>query len=493
LLDLVNFNQLPPPLPELPLVHLCLPHTLLRCLLCPPQLVSANPLLLTFLPPNPNTNYLKTPQILIPILSPVISHPPPRTERSTSVTSVQRLSLQVAIYQDMPAFTRESGIINVHFQGAILAALVRTIFSNSEHFPLTRFSVYPCAQISLTVNPFSYRIHLTPGSRRNSTSARSQVLSGIKKQVKVPPTREASLDSPPLTPPALEQAFVPRVYSASEPSPPLSALPCPSAQEYLEQQDYQDATTPSRYFDPRGPPCRPVDASRPSVPEQLLLNPPCPSAAMGGLRPDSCDNTSGTEHGSYSPQNHIFVPPSGGLLMTGSHAINGMSNPFSIYGAYAPPTHPPPNQVPSTRSSDVSIHANVSLVEPQPQSDLRSTQAQSLRTVIATNPPHLSPVPSSNSPSPVSSLSISSHSSDHSPLLYQKPNFPIPPANGVTYGLPGPPQSTQLQAPATERYHPSQLISEIYNRVNPTASWQSSISDARRNPAVHGEGAEFVL
>ncbi|KAH9977821.1 hypothetical protein BGW80DRAFT_1455977 [Lactifluus volemus] len=338
-----------------------------------------------------------------------------------------------------------------------------------------------------------YRIHLTPGSRRNSTSARSQVLSGIKKQVKVPPTREASLDSPPLTPPALEQAFVPRVYSASEPSPPLSALPCPSAQEYLEQQDYQDATAPSRYFDPRGPPCRPVDASRPSVPEQLLLNPPCPSAAMGGLRPDSCDNTSGTEHGSYSPQNHIFVPPSGGLLMTGSHAINGMSNPFSIYGAYAPPTHPPPNQVPSTQSSDVSIHANVSLVEPQPQSDLRSTQAQSLRTVIATNPPHLSPVPSSNSPSPVSSLSISSHSSDHSPLLYQKPNFPIPPANGVTYGLPGPPQSTQLQAPATERYHPSQLISEIYNRVNPTASWQSSISDARRNPAVHGEGAEFVL
>ncbi|KAI0254657.1 hypothetical protein BJV78DRAFT_1120506, partial [Lactifluus subvellereus] len=91
-----------------------------------------------------------------------------------------------------------------------------------------------------------YRIHLTPGSRRNSTSTRSQA---IKKHVKVPPASEASLDSPPSTPPALELAFVPRVYSASEPSPPLSAWPYPSAQEYVKQ-DYLDPAAPSRYFDP---------------------------------------------------------------------------------------------------------------------------------------------------------------------------------------------------------------------------------------------------
>jgi hypothetical protein len=301
--------------------------------------------------------------------------------------------------------------------------------------------------------------------------------------VKAPPTREASLDSPPSTPPALELAFVPRVYSASEPSPPLSALPYPSAQEYLKQ-DYQDATS-SHYFDPRGSPRRPVDVGRPSVPEQLLAPHPCPSAVMGGLRRDSCDNAPASEHGPYSPQNHIYVPPSGGLLMTGSHAINGMSNPatYSIYGAYVPPTHVP------TQSSDVSMHTNVSLVEPQPRSDLRDMQGQPPRAIIATNQSH--PVPSSDSPSPVSSLSISSHSSEHSPPLYQKPNFTIPPANGVTYTLPGPAQSTQLQTPTTEHYHSSHFIPEaIYN---PTASWQSSISDTRRMSAVQGEETGFAL
>lgn len=285
-------------------------------------------------------------------------------------------------------------------------------------------------------------------------------------------------------------AFVPRVYSASEPSPPLSALPYPLAQEYVKQ-DYLDPAASSRYFDPRGSPRRPVDAGRPSVTEPLLAPHTCPSVVMGGFRRDSSDNASGSERGPYSSQNHIYVPPSGGLAMTGSHAINGMSNAatYTMYGPYVPPTHPPPNQLSTAQSSDVSMHRGISLVEPQPRNDLRAVQGQPLRTIISTNQSHIPPVPSSDSPSPVSSLSLSSHGSEHSPPLYQKHNFTIPPANDVTYTVPGPPQPTQLQTPATEHYHsPHLIVSEAMY-----TSWQHSLSDTRRMSAAHGEGVGFVL
>jgi hypothetical protein len=145
-------------------------------------------------------------------------------------------------------------------------------------------------------------ICLEPGSHCNSISAHSQVLSGIKKHVKVPLTREAPLDSPPSTPPALELACVLHVYSTSESSPPLSALLYPSAQEYLKP-DYQDGPTPLHYFDPHGSPRHPAEAGHLSVPKQLQLQllapPPCPSTVMGGLHCDSCDNASGSEHGPY--------------------------------------------------------------------------------------------------------------------------------------------------------------------------------------------------
>ncbi|KAH9049083.1 hypothetical protein EDB84DRAFT_1175471 [Lactarius hengduanensis] len=95
-----------------------------------------------------------------------------------------------------------------------------------------------------------YRIHLTPGSRRNSASARAHVLTGIKKHVKAPSVPEAPPDSPPSTPPALELALVPRVYS-SEPSPSMSNLSIlyPPAQEYVKQ-DYQEVVPQPHYFDP---------------------------------------------------------------------------------------------------------------------------------------------------------------------------------------------------------------------------------------------------
>lgn len=334
---------------------------------------------------------------------------------------------------------------------------------------------------------------MTPGSRRNSASARSQILAGVNKQKVLPPAPEAPSDSPPSTPPALELAVVPHIYSASEPSPPLSASSYPSVQEYVKQ-DYHNAVTASSYFDPRGS-RRAFDAAPLSSPEELL-SPACPSAVMRDLRRDSCDNTSGNEHGPFPPKNHIYVPSSGALVMTGSHAINGLSNTatYTMYGTFAPP-HSPPDHAPTAPSSNASMCVDVPLTRPQPRDNPSNTQRQPLCTNIPSNHSHISPVTPSESPSPVSSLSRSSQSSEDSPhLLYQKHNFSSAIVNGMTDPLAGPPRPTQLQASATEHYYHMGLIPSdgTYSRGSTTAPWQNVLSDARGTSAMHG-GVGFVL
>lgn len=308
----------------------------------------------------------------------------------------------------------------------------------------------------------------------------------------LPPAPEAPpLDSPPLTPPALELAVVPHIYSASEPSPPLSALSYPSMPEYVKQ-DYQNAVTASSYFDPRGS-RRAFDVGPLSAPEELL-SPACPSAVMRDLRRDSCDNTSGNEHGPFSPKNQIYMPSSGALVMTGSHAINGPSNSvtYTMYGTFATP---PPDHAPTAQPSNASMCVDVSLVQPQPRDNPSNTQRQSLCTNIPSNHSHISPVTPSESPSPVSSLSRSSQSSEHSPhLLYQKHNFSPAIVNGMTDPLRGPPRPTQLQASTTEHYHHMGFIPSdgTYGRGSTSAPWQDVLSDARGTSAMHG-GVGFVL
>jgi hypothetical protein len=310
----------------------------------------------------------------------------------------------------------------------------------------------------------------------------------------LPPVPEAPLDSPPSTPPALELAVVPHIYSASEPSPPLSASPYPSVQEYVKQ-DYQTTVTVPSYLDPRGS-RRAFDVGPLSAPEELL-SPTCPSAAMRDLRRDSCDNTSGNEHGPFPPKNHIYVPSSGALVMTGSHAINGLSNTatYTMYGTFAPP-HSPPDHAPTVQSSNASMCVGVPLVRPQPRDNPSDAQIQPLCTNIPSNHSHVSPVTPSESPSPVSSLSRSSQSSEDSPqLLYQKHNFSPAIMNGMTDPLRGPPRPTQLQASATEQYYHMGLIpsdGSTYSRGSTTAPWQNVLSDARGTSAMHG-GVGFVL
>ena len=381
-----------------------------------------------------------------------------------SVRFVGRLLLQVAICPGMPAFTQESAIISAHFLVVTLAVLAKIIFNSSE-------SHFVAIHLRTLTSASSYRIHLTPGSRRNSASGRPHVLSGIKK-VKAPPVSEAPPDSPPSTPPALELAFVPRVYS-SEPSPYMSnvSILYPPVQEYVKQ-DYQDAVPQPRYFDPRG-------------------SPHC------GFPRDSCVQPAGSELGSYSPQHRIYTPSSGCLVMTESHTISDMPNTatYGAYGACPPPNHPPPHRLSPTRSIDPSMHADVSLVQPQPRSNLHNRQGLPLHTNLQLIQSHLSPITSPDSPSPVSSLSMSSHSSEHSPSAYQKHNLTTTAVSGMTYPLPEPSQQVQNDYTITEHYHSSQLIhaEAEYGRAMPTASWQNRLSDVRGMPVTPGEGVGFVF
>ena len=287
-------------------------------------------------------------------------------------------------------------------------------------------------------------------------------MSGVKKHAKAPPVPDAPPDSPPSTPPALELAFVPRVYS-SEPSPSISNLPIlyPPAQEYVKQ-DYQEAVPQPHYFDPRG-------------------SPHC------GFPRDTCVQPAGSELGSFSPQHRIYTSSAGGLVMAESNPISDMPNTatYGVYGACPPPNHLPDRFSP-TQSIDTSMHADTSLVQPHPRSNLRGLP---LRTNLQPLQSHQSPIPSPNSPSP--SLSMSSHGSEHSPSAYQKHNLTTTAVSGMRY----PPPQVQNNYTITEHYHSSQFIpTEVeYSRAIPAASWQNRLSDIRGMPARPGEGVEFVL
>ena len=374
-----------------------------------------------------------------------------------SVMFVPRPSPPAAICQGMHAFTRESAITSAHFLVVTPAVLVKTIFNSSEYHVSSQF-----IRARILTLAFSYRIHLTPGSRRNSASARAHVMSGVKKHTKATPVPEAPPDSPPSTPPALELAFVPRVYS-SEPSPSMSNLPIlyPPAQEYVKQ-DYQEVVPQPHYFDPRGSPhC--------SFPR------------------DTCVQPAGSELGSFSPQHRIYASSAGGPVMAETNPISDMPNTatYGVYGACPPPNHPPDRLSP-TQSIDTSMHADTSLVRPHPRSNLRGLP---LHTNLQPLQSHQSPIPSPNSPSP--SLTMSSHSSEHSPSAYQKHNLTTTAVSGMRY----PPPQAQNDYTITEHYHSSQFIptEAEYSRAIPAASWQNRLSDIRGMPATPGEGVEFVL
>lgn len=182
--------------------------------------------------------------------------------------------------------------------------------------------------------------------------------------------------------------------------------------------------------------------------------------------------------------------------MTGSHAINGLSNTatYTMYGTFAPP-HSPPDHAPTAQSGNASMCVGVPLVRPQPRDNPNNAQRQPLCTNIPSNHSHVSPVTPSESPSPVSSLSRSSQSSEDSPqLLYQKHNFSPAIVNGMTDPLRGPPRPTQLQASSTEQYYHMGLIPSdgTYSRGSTTAPWQNVLSDGRGTSAMHG-GVGFVL
>jgi hypothetical protein len=288
-------------------------------------------------------------------------------------------------------------------------------------------------------------------------------MSGVKKHVKASPVPDVPPDSPPSTPPALELAFVPHVYS-SEPSPSMSnpSILYPPAQEYVKQ-DYQEAVPRPHFFDPRG-------------------SPHC------GVPLDARVQPAGSELGSFSPQHRIYASSAGSLVMAESHPINDMPRTatYGVYGACPPPNHPLPDRLSPAQSINTSMHADVSLVQPHPRSNLRGPP---LHTNLQSIQSHQSPIPSPNSPSP--SLTMSSHSSEHSPSAYQKHNLTTAAVSGMRY----PPPQVQNDYTITEHYHSSQFIppEAEYSRAISTAPWQNRLSDVRGMPATPGEGVEYVL
>ena len=179
--------------------------------------------------------------------------------------------------------------------------------------------------------------------------------------------------------------------------------------------------------------------------------------------------------------------------MAEANPLSDMPNTtaYGVYGACPPPNHPPPpppDHLSPTQSIDTSMHADVSLVQPQPRNNIRRLP---LHTNLQSMQSHQSPIPSPNSSSPVSSLSMSSHSSEHSPSAYQKHNLTTTAVNDMRY----PPPQVQSDYNITEHYHSSQFLpaETEYSRAISTAPWQNRLSDVRGMPATPGEGVEFVL
>lgn len=139
----------------------------------------------------------------------------------------------------MRAFIRANGITSVHSPAAKRVARDRTICSNSAHNYSFLYLLFSSNFI------LSYRIHLSPGSRRSSSSAtRAAIQRAIANPTPTPvdghsgtPAGAADLDTPPplaqanLPPPPLAQAHVP--YPSSHQPYPVPPHASPLSQSHV--------------------------------------------------------------------------------------------------------------------------------------------------------------------------------------------------------------------------------------------------------------------
>ncbi len=147
--------------------------------------------------------------------------PLPRPKRDMFVAHVSVRSPQVDTWLDILEFTPGSAIISAPSLVVRRVVRGRTTCNNSK----SKLSPTVARIVPANHNSDSYRIHLSPGSRRNS--ARS---SGARKRFTTTTSSESVISPPPLTPPPLEQA---RVYAQNSPPPhsppPLVQATLPAA------------------------------------------------------------------------------------------------------------------------------------------------------------------------------------------------------------------------------------------------------------------------
>lgn len=139
-----------------------------------------------------------------------------RARRNTSAVCARKRSRPVAISLGTLAYIPASAITSALSPAAKLGALARTIYSSSSCM-----SRHVAALTLTRPRPVSYRIHLSPGSRRtssnNARSLNQGVMAingnngGVRKRSATASAAAKTApapDSPPSTPPPLEQAYI---------------------------------------------------------------------------------------------------------------------------------------------------------------------------------------------------------------------------------------------------------------------------------------------
>lgn len=170
---------------------------------------------------------------------------PLHRRRSMFARRAIELSRPADISPDTLEFTQVKGIINALFLDAKRAARGRTTFNNSK-FDSSYSSRISVLLLTLpTSDYFSYRIHLSPGSRRSSgrAAARSSANGARRVRTVSVPSVDVTSVVPPLSPPPLEPSR-PIDNAPPDSPPPLAPATLPVAYESCSPRSGADSASP---------------------------------------------------------------------------------------------------------------------------------------------------------------------------------------------------------------------------------------------------------
>ena len=323
----------------------------------------------------------------------------------------------------IPEFTLARGITNAHFQAVKRAAPGKITCNNSTSFIVQSLPLI-CLNRPSIANPFdrfthSYRIHLSPGSRRNSSrSAIARAMNGSVPTLNNASIRRASASSgspefPPSLPPQLSAppntSEPARAYTISTPpdSPPQLAHATLPATMHPPPESVSSRSS-------SGPdsPYSPISQEQQLHNNQLVSMSSHPIDINGNSQPFSHYRSGTTTYqeqsqgSGYQYVHHNSVSPPG----SAHHGMHQMNNSYSYSGSHYDSRHHPTHRSDNTNSQSAS------------SSPTTHTSRHSISHISHPNPHPRSypPAHNSNSPSPVSS----SNPSPTSPAsYYDDPHF----------------------------------------------------------------------